>query len=235
MNALYELQRGLYGGVLDALKTLQTQGWESYPGLIAAAFSFGLLHALLPGHGKSVLAAYYAGDGRMSGAVMSSIVLIVTHVGSAIVLVLGGVAILQRTIVGAGRAPLLEQASYALIVAIGLWLLWRSLRRAPDGPRHSGPVLGLVTGIVPCPLTTFVMTYAAANGIVAAGLVLSGTFALGMVATVAAFPLLAVFLRAKLLSVLVRTGGWRQKIGRCLEIGASLAVIAFGTLLFMQR
>ena len=106
MNALYELQRGLYGGVLDALKTLQTQGWESYPGLIAAAFSFGLLHALLPGHGKSVLAACYAGDGRMSGAVMSSIVLIVTHVGSAIVLVLGGFAVLQRTIVGAGRAPL---------------------------------------------------------------------------------------------------------------------------------
>jgi nickel/cobalt transporter (NicO) family protein len=235
MNALYELQRGLYGGVLDALKTLQTQGWESYPGLIAAAFSFGLLHALLPGHGKSVLAACYAGDGRMSGAVMSSIVLIVTHVGSAIVLVLGGFAVLQRTIVGAGRAPLLEQGSYVLIVAIGLWLLWRSLRRAPAGHRHSGPVLGLVTGIVPCPLTTFVMTYAAAKGIVAAGLILSATFATGMIVTVAAFPLLAVLLRAKLVGALARTAGWRYRIGRGLETGAALAVIAFGTILFLQR
>jgi ABC-type nickel/cobalt efflux system permease component RcnA len=33
--------------------------------LIGAAFGFGMLHALLPGHRKSVLASYYAGDGRL--------------------------------------------------------------------------------------------------------------------------------------------------------------------------
>jgi nickel/cobalt exporter len=75
-----------------------------------------MLHALLPGHGKSVLASCYAGDGRFLGALGSSTILILTHVGSAVVLVLSGFVILQRTIGGAGRAPTLEHASQALIV-----------------------------------------------------------------------------------------------------------------------
>jgi nickel/cobalt exporter len=44
-----------------------------------------MLHALLPGHRKSVLASYYAGDGRLLGALGSSVVLIITNVGSAVV------------------------------------------------------------------------------------------------------------------------------------------------------
>src|SRR6185295_11378025 len=110
-------------------------------------------------------------------------------VGSAIVLVLSGFAILRRTIAGAGRAPALELASQALIVMIGIWLLWRALRpRAHDHDR-SGPALAFVTGLVPCPLTTFIMTYAAANGLVAPGLILSATFAAGLIITVSAFTL----------------------------------------------
>ncbi|MDA0663437.1 MAG: hypothetical protein O3B08_11460, partial [Proteobacteria bacterium] len=59
--------------------------------------------------------------------------------------------------------------------------------------------------------------------------------ATGMIVTVAAFPLLAVLLRAKLVGALARTAGWRYRIGRGLETGAALAVIAFGTILFLQR
>ena len=46
---------------------------------------------------------------------------------------------------------------------------------------------------------------------------------------------LAVLLRAKLVGALARTAGWRYRIGRGLETGAALAVIAFGTILFLQR
>ncbi|OYX02210.1 MAG: hypothetical protein B7Z15_19090, partial [Rhizobiales bacterium 32-66-8] len=111
MGTILDLQRWLYGGALDALNGLRTVGVTGLPSLISAAFGFGMLHALLPGHGKSVLASYYAGDGRLRGALGSSVVLIVTHVGSAVILVLSGYAILQRTIGGAGRAPALEHAS----------------------------------------------------------------------------------------------------------------------------
>jgi len=36
-----------------------------------------------------------------------------------------------------------------------------------------GRVLAFVTGLVPCPLTTFIMVYATAQGIIAAGLLVT--------------------------------------------------------------
>lgn len=111
MGTIFELQRWLYSGAIDALNALRTAGLGGVPALIGAAFGFGILHALLPGHGKSVLASYYAGEGRFLGALGSSTILIITHVGSAILLVLSGFIVLQRTIGGAGRAPNLEHAS----------------------------------------------------------------------------------------------------------------------------
>jgi nickel/cobalt exporter len=235
MGTIFDLQRWLYTGALEALNALRTAGVAGLPALIGAAFGFGMLHALLPGHDKSVLASYYAAGGRFLGALGSSTILILTHVGSAVVLVLSGFVILQRTIGGAGRAPALEHASQALIVLFGLWLLWRAFRPHSHDHDRSGPALAFVTGLVPCPLTTFIMTYAVANGLVASGLILAGTFAAGMVISVAAFPLLAVLLRTRLLPVMARTETWRGRIGRVLEIGAALAVILLGLWPLIQR
>ncbi|MBN8916358.1 MAG: sulfite exporter TauE/SafE family protein [Rhizobiales bacterium] len=228
MGTLLDLQRWLYGGALDALNALRTVGIGGLPALIGAAFGFGMLHALLPGHGKAVLASHYAGDGRILGALGASAVLILTHVGSAVLLVLGGFAVLRNTIGGAGRAPMLEQASQMLIVLVGLWLLWRAVRPHSHDHDRSGPALAFVTGLVPCPLTTFIMTYALAHGVLVSGLVLSGTFAVGMIVTVASFPLLAVLLRTRLMPLLARTEVLRARTGHILEVGAALAVILLG-------
>ncbi|MFG1375111.1 hypothetical protein V5F32_23295 [Xanthobacter oligotrophicus] len=228
MGTLLDLQRWLYSGALDALNALRTVGIAGLPALIGAAFGFGMLHALLPGHGKAVLASHYAGDGRLLGALGASTVLILTHVGSAVLIVLGGFAVLKNTIGGAGRAPMLEQASQVLIVVVGLWLLWRAVRPHAHDHDRSGPALAFVTGLVPCPLTTFIMTYALAHGALMSGLVLSGTFAAGMVVTVASFPLLAVLLRTRLLPLLARTEVLRARTGHVLEVGAALAVILLG-------
>jgi nickel/cobalt exporter len=228
MRTILELQRWLYAGAVDALNALRTVGLAGLPALIGAAFGFGMLHALLPGHGKSILTSYYAGDGRFLGALGSSTILIVTHVGSAVVIVLSGFAILQQTIGAAGRAPALEHASRCLIVLVGMWLLWRAFRPHSHDHDRSGPALAFVTGLIPCPLTTFIMTYAVANGLVVSGLILAGTFAAGMVVTVATFPLLAVLLRTRLLPMMTLTEIWRGRIGHGLEIGAALAVMLLG-------
>ncbi|MBN9435801.1 hypothetical protein [Bosea sp. (in: a-proteobacteria)] len=228
MDWLVGLQRSLHADALAALKAMPDAGFLGLPPLMAAAFVFGALHALLPGHGKSLLAAHYAGDGRWTGALASSTIIILTHVGSAVVIVLTGAAILQRTLVGAGRAPMLERTSQVLIVLVGLWLLWRAFRPHEHDHARSGPMLAFVGGLIPCPLTTFIMSYAVANGLVGAGLILSGSFASGMILTVVAFPLLAILLRSRLVSLLDRTAGWRSRVGLGLEIAAALAVVALG-------
>lgn len=72
------------------------------------------------------------------------------------------------------------------------------------------------------------MAYAVANGLIASGLLLSGTFAAGMIVTVAAFPALAVVLRTKLVPLMARTEALRRRTEHVLELTAALAVIVLG-------
>src|SRR5215203_3555980 len=99
--------------------------------------------------------------------------LALTHVGSAVVLALAAAPILSRTLGGVGRAPVLEDISRGLLALIGLWFLWRAWR----GPLHEhreGVMVGVIAGLVPCPLTLFAMFLALSRGVPEAGL----TFAL---------------------------------------------------------
>ena len=228
LESIFEVQRALYAHAAQALNSLQVGGAGALPSLAAAAFAFGMLHALLPGHGKSVLASYYAADGRWRGALGSSLLLIFTHVGSAVVLVLSGYAILRHTIGGAGRAPMLEHVSQILIVLIGLWLLWRALRTHHPHDQ-SAPLLAIATGLIPCPLTTFIMTYAVAHGAVKWGLLLAALFAAGMTFTVALFPLTAVFARTGLLRLIARTEATRNRFAVGLEALAAILLIVLGS------
>jgi len=73
------------------------------------------------------------------------------------------------------------------------------------------------------------MTYTAVHDAVGAGLILSGTFAAGMIVSVVAFPLLAIGLRTRALpAALAFSPRWRPGAVRTLEIAAALAIAAIG-------
>ena len=227
MDRLLALQDWLREGARSGLTVLQSEGWTAAPVLMAMAFGFGLIHALLPGHGKLLLASYHAGHGRSREALVSSIVVIATHVLSAIIIALAGFSILKRTIGGAGRAPQLEFASNLLIVAIGVWLLWKAVRvHNHPVPAQSGLGLAFVAGLVPCPLTAVTMCYAMTKGAIGVGLVLSGFFALGMIATVALFPLTAVMLRGT--GTRLTPAEWLANVTRGVEFIVALTVFFLG-------
>ena len=97
--------------------------------VLPAGVLFGAVHALTPGHGKSILATYLVGA-RLAAlrAVAVATVLALTHVGTAVLIALTAAPLITRTLGGAGRAPALELASRALLVALGLWLILRACR-----------------------------------------------------------------------------------------------------------
>jgi len=235
MQSLIELQRWLYGGSLAELKNMSADPslWTVSVTLATAAL-FGFAHALMPGHGKAVMVSYFLG--RPSGALRSigtSAILVVTHVGSAVILVLAGFQLLQRTLGGAGRSPALEVASGSLVILIGLWLLLA--RRQDHSSTRDGRVLAFFTGLVPCPLTTFLMVYASVNGIVLAALALVFGMAVGMLTAIALFAIAAVMFRGPLLSILERTAVARERLGRMLELGSAFAVIGLGIWMIVSR
>ena len=94
---MLELQRWLYGEASTQLKALSS-GLET-PTLLSAvciAALFGLVHALMPGHGKTVLVAYFLGrSATVPTGLATSAILVLTHVGSAILLVLTGFILIQ--------------------------------------------------------------------------------------------------------------------------------------------
>lgn len=234
---MIELQRWLYGSATAALKDFA--GGADVDGLAAGlvfAALFGFVHALMPGHGKAVLVSYYLGrPARVMGGAVTSAILILTHVGSAVVLVLAGFAVLRRTLGGVGRAPAFDAASAIFIVAVGIWLLVRVLRHSHSHTETDSRALAFATGLVPCPLTTFIMSYASAHGIIGAGLLLTGAMAMGMIATLLLFVGSTILLRKRALSFFLRTATTRERLGRVLETVSAVAVIAFGMWLLVNR
>jgi nickel/cobalt exporter len=238
MRFLVDVQSWLYGGAAAKLKSVAAgMGPLNLVAAMAIAAVFGLVHALMPGHGKTVVVSYYLGrPASVLSSLGTSVILVLTHVGSAIVLVLAGIIVIRRTLGGAGRAPELETVSAAAIMAIGLWLLYRALR--PHDHARAGAdsrLLAFATGLVPCPLTTFIMVYASTQGIVLAGLLVTAGMAFGMILTIALFALAAVLLRDRLMALLERTARFRSRLGQILELGSALAIVAFGVWLLAMR
>ena len=238
MQNLIELQRWLYGGATEGLHTMASSAEPSrLLGAMGFAVLFGIVHAMMPGHGKSVLVTYHLGrPGHVLGGVASSVLLVLTHVGMAVVLVLAGFIVVQRTFVGAGRTPALEATSSVLVILIGLWLLVRSLKSHDHhSGRTQGRFLSIAAGFVPCPLTTFIMVYALAHGMVIAGLLVTLAMAGGMVVTISAFAVTAVLFRKALFRILNRRKILLHRASRVFETGSALAIMGAGVWLYLMR
>jgi ABC-type nickel/cobalt efflux system permease component RcnA len=119
--------------VLDMLRTWHGEVWNALV-MLLLALGIGALHALTPGHGKAVVAAYLVGSrGRVRDAVLLGGVVTVTH---TIGVVLLGVVLLLLSNFSLPRAfqPALELISGLLVVVLGAYLLvarWRQLRAGP--------------------------------------------------------------------------------------------------------
>ena len=178
-------------------------GWAL---LVALCFGYGAWHALMPGHAKTLVAAYLISQhGRLVHAVVLGLVVTATHVATVVVL-----GLVMLPLGAAGIAQLaLGAVSGAVIAAMGLWLLWRGLRRPtphphshadahdhhdhdhrPPPPGPAGRVtarqivaMGFTGGLVPCPAAVFILFGAASVGRVGAGLIAVGAFSLGLAVT----------------------------------------------------
>lgn len=102
---------------------------------LPVAIGLGALHALEPGHAKTMTAAYLVGiHGRWHDAVLLGLAAAATH--SLVVITLAVTAVLIGRQAFAGEAVWwLQIGSGAIVVALGSWMLWRRLRR-PRKPPH---------------------------------------------------------------------------------------------------
>jgi nickel/cobalt transporter (NicO) family protein len=189
--------------------------------IVIAAF-WGAAHALTPGHGKAIIAAYLVGSrGTPRHALLLGLIVTVTH--TAGVFALGIVTLaLSELFVPEQLYPWLNLVSALLVVAVGVTVLRLRVRewirpRAhhhdhhhhhDDGHHHhdhdhdhvpapgSGlrglVAVGVSGGLLPCPTALVVLLAAISLHRVAFGLLLIVAFSLGLASVISGIGLLAV-------------------------------------------
>lgn len=184
--------------------------------LLGSAFVWGALHALSPGHGKTMVAGYLVGSrGRPKDAALLGLTVTITHTSAVFALGLITLAA-SAYVLPEDLYPWLGVASGAMVIAIGLWAIWTRLRRwramraehdhgdhhmhahgghshthsqaAPGAPitTRSLIALGVSGGIVPCPSALVVLVAAISQHRLGLGLVLILAFSIGLAATLTA-------------------------------------------------
>lgn len=211
----------------------QTHDWWRLSLVLPLGVLFGAIHALTPGHSKTLLASYVAGS-RLSLArgVGVAAALSFTHILSAVVIAVFALPIITRTLVGAGRAPLVEDMSRGLVAVIGAWMLVRALRPlTPHTHEHSpgnGLAFGVIAGLIPCPLTLFTMMLAISRGVPEAGVVFALAMMIGVGLTLSSFAALSILARDRLALALSHHGAALTVGGRILEGATGLVLFALG-------
>ena len=222
------------------------------PGFAALAFLIalllGALHALAPGHGKTIMAAHAMGDARRRTRDVLALGLTVTLTHTAGVLALGLLVTSGALLAPEALFPWLGAAGGVLVTAAGALLLRRALRNRhhthTHGHGHShghehghghGPVrsrrggvvlMGLAGGMVPSPSAVVVLVGGAAIGRAWFGVVLVLAYGLGLAAALMAAGLLVA---GSARALARRIPAMRIRLpGGMMPIGTSATVVALG-------
>jgi nickel/cobalt exporter len=223
-------------------------GWSVMLLGMLAAFAFGAVHALSPGHGKTLVAAYLVGSrGTPRHAVFLGLMVTFTHTIS--VFALGLVTLyLSRFVLPETITPILGAISGIMIVWVGGTLLYRRTvgRRTtppPQGLAHDhgdGRVhthvpeeisvggliaLGASGGLVPCPSALVLLLTSVAMGRVALGLTLLMAFSAGLAVVLTAVGLAVLYAKHWLPD---STTLGRSKALRYLPVASAAFIVCIG-------
>ena len=125
------------GDYLSRLLHREEIGWQLTLIGIAVAFGLGAMHAMSPGHGKTIVAAYLVGSrGTFKHAMFLGAMVTFTHTAS--VFLLGFVTLfLSKYVLPEKLFPILGAISGLSIVWVGSMLFFRRLRARGHGHDHS--------------------------------------------------------------------------------------------------
>jgi ABC-type nickel/cobalt efflux system permease component RcnA len=196
----------------DVLPALLHQGTLS-AGAIAVgcgiALVLGAIHALSPGHGKTIVAAYLVGSrGTMRHAALLGATVTFTHTVSVFLLGIG-TWLLSAYVMPEKIVPVLATISGISIVLFGSWLLikrWKKLTVHHHHHHHAHDhhppeeislpsliALGASGGLAPCPSALVLLLSAIAVNRIALGLSLLVFFSLGLAGVLVAIGTAVVY------------------------------------------
>ena len=201
------------GAAIDGFANILDDGHGVLLLLLVAAFGWGAVHALSPGHGKAMVAAYLVGTrGKPRDAIALGGIVTATH--TAGVFALGLITLgLSQYILPEDLFPWLNLLSGLLVVGVGASVLRRHVKKrahhhhghahGPGGHHHHHHehdrkgllAMGAAAGMIPCPSALVVLLGAISQDQIALGMLLIVVFSAGLAATLTSLGLAVVYAR----------------------------------------
>jgi nickel/cobalt exporter len=121
-------QAAFYRTLTGTLSELKENGWAAWL-LMAVSFAYGVFHAAGPGHGKAVISAYVlsSGESVRRGVLISFAAAFVQALSAIAIVLIGSIALRVTAQSMTVATEWIEIASYALIAAVGAWLLFAKI------------------------------------------------------------------------------------------------------------
>jgi nickel/cobalt exporter len=206
---------------------------------LAAAFFWGMAHALSPGHGKTIVAAYLVGQrGTPWHAAALGAIVTATHTIGVFALGLVTLA-LSAFIVPEQLYPWLNLVSGVLVVAIGATVFRSRFRHRGHTHHHhsnaSGPgpgtgpsrrslvAVGITGGLLPCPSALVVLLAAISLHRVAFGMLLIVAFSAGLALSITGIGLVAVYAKQ-----VFKRASFEGRLVRLLPAASALVILTAG-------
>jgi nickel/cobalt transporter (NicO) family protein len=204
---------------------------------LGAAFFWGMAHALSPGHGKTIVAAYLVGRrGTPWHAAALGVIVTATHTIGVFALGLVTLA-LSQFIVPEQLYPWLNLVSGVLVITIGA-AVFRSRFRHRRGharghhhhhhedealSRRSLVAVGITGGLLPCPSALVVLLAAISLHRVPFGMLLIVAFSAGLALSITGIGLVAVFAKQ-----IFKRASFEGRLVRLLPAASALVILAAG-------
>jgi len=236
LQIVIDIQRDIYLALAEHIKAFAAGGsWGAFLAFLPLGVVFGAVHAMTPGHSKSILATYLTGSSAgMGRGLLVSLALSFTHVTMAVIIAWFSLPLVSRMLGSAGDTPALENISRGLLGIIGLWMLWSAFfRPAHTHGESEGLAVGMTAGLIPCPLTLFVMSFAMSRGVPVAGLLFAVVMMFGVMVTLSATALAVIMFRQQITRLLIEKPRLIAGLSKGIEAvaGFVLATIAIREIL----
>ncbi|MEC8067367.1 MAG: hypothetical protein VXY83_04360 [Pseudomonadota bacterium] len=227
-------------------KLKNNPSWPVVMASILAAFVYGVLHTLGPGHGKMVVASYFLSHGahfRRGAWVGAQVAL--SHVGGAVLIVLlTNLALKQVLTQPEMQVFWVKVVSYSLIMLIGVYMAVQAVRKlvhkhesvhscghcalhSHSQSSSKETLLSWAVGAVPCTGSLLILVYAMAYDVLWLGFFMVMCIALGMAMTMTLIGVLCITGKKHVVDKF-SGGKTESKLPRWIELCGALAITFVG-------
>lgn len=215
--------------------------------IIFITFIYGMIHALGPGHGKTITFSYFLSEQAdiKKGIIVGNLIGFL-HAGSALIIVLILYFIIKKSFMHSFEdlSRIIKLISYGLITLIGLFLLVKTLvdlrRQGSSKEKNIQDAMNtksiipfsFAVGMIPCPGAMIILLFSLSLGILSIGIISTFFMALGMATTISLVGILTIVTKYWAIKIFPSKGKSKVIFKTSASIIGSLLILFLGIFLF---